>query len=315
MEEINFTAHDDYGMKAGGILASMQKFQTYFGLQLAYNLFGASKSLSRSLQAKDLSIQEAVSAVNLAKGFYKRQRTEQTFNICYNKTVHNAESLQIGSPVLPQYKRLPKQLDQGTKPHEFEAPRDYFRQQYFEACDLLLGELDDRFDQKSVLSSVMALENTLLNSANGVNYEELAILEESCYKDDFDFTKLKCHLALLADTVKLAIPYIKKVTSIRTICDAMNSQSVYKSMLPEVYKLLRLYLTIPITTATSERTFSAVRHVLTYKRATMTQKRLNNCLLTYVHKDLTDTLDMTEIAKEFIVNEERRKYFGSFTSC
>ena len=95
----------------------------------------------------------------------------------------------------------------------------------------------------------------------------------------------------------------------------MNSQSVYKSMLPEVHKLLRLYLTIPITTATSERTFSAVRHVLTYKRATMTQKRLNNCLLTYVHKDLTDSLDMTEISKEFIVNEERRKYFGSFTSC
>ena len=162
----------------------------------------------------------------------------------------------------------------------------------------------------------MALESTLLNSANGLNYEEeLAILEESCYKEDFDFTKLKCHLALLADTVKLAIPSIKKVTSIRTICDAMNSQSVYKSMLPEVHKILRLYLTIPITTATSERTFSAVRHVLTYKRATMTQKRLNNCLLTYVHKDLTDSLDMTEITKEFIVNEERRKYFGSFTSC
>ena len=57
----------------------------------------------------------------------------------------------------------------------------------------------------------MALENTLLNSANGLNYEEqLAILEESCYKEDFDFSKLKCHLALLDDTVKLAITSIKK---------------------------------------------------------------------------------------------------------
>ena len=57
----------------------------------------------------------------------------------------------------------------------------------------------------------MALENTLLNSANGLNYEEqLAILEKSCYKEDFDFSKLKCHLALLDDTVKLAITSIKK---------------------------------------------------------------------------------------------------------
>ena len=126
MDEINLTTHDECGMKAGGILASMQKFQTYFGPQLAYTLFGTSESLSRSLQAKDRSMQEAVSAVNLAKDFYKRQRTEQTFNFCYDKAVHNAESLQIGRPVLPQYKRLPNRFDQGTKPHEFETPKTIF---------------------------------------------------------------------------------------------------------------------------------------------------------------------------------------------
>ena len=87
----------------------------------------------------------------------------------------------------------------------------------------------------------MAMEKILLNSANVLSYEEqLAILEKSCCKEDFDFSKLKCHLALLADTIKLAIPSVKKITSIRTICDAMNAQSVYKSMLPEVHKLLRL---------------------------------------------------------------------------
>ena len=60
-------------------------------------------------------------------------------------------------------------------------------------------------------------------------------------------------------------------------------------MLPGVHKLLQLHLTIPITTATSEHTFFAVRHVLTHKRVTMTQKRLNNyCLLTYVLKELTN---------------------------
>ena len=45
-----------------------------------------------------------------------------------------------------------KQLDQcfldtkaivsRNKPYGFKVPKDYFRQQYFEACDLLLGELD-----------------------------------------------------------------------------------------------------------------------------------------------------------------------------
>lgn len=54
----------------------------------------------------------------------------------------------------------------------------------------------------------MAVENTLLNLANDLNCEKL-ILEESCYQEDFDFSKLKCYFAHLADTVKLAIRFNK----------------------------------------------------------------------------------------------------------
>jgi len=81
-------------MKAGGILETLLKFQTLFGLQLSYLLFGASESLSRSLQVKDLSLQEALSAVNLAKSFYERQRNDQAFKRCYDKAVHKAQELQ-----------------------------------------------------------------------------------------------------------------------------------------------------------------------------------------------------------------------------
>jgi len=34
MEEIHLTTHDEYGMKAGGVLTSLHSFQTYFGLEL-----------------------------------------------------------------------------------------------------------------------------------------------------------------------------------------------------------------------------------------------------------------------------------------
>ena len=93
----------------------------------------------------------------------------------------------------------------------------------------------------------------------------------------------------------------------------MNSQNVYMSMLSEVHNLLRLYLTVPITSATSERTFSALRRILTYLRSSMSEQRLNNCMLLHIHKDLTDACDIEQIARDFIsVNSERRKYFGKF---
>ena len=46
----------------------------------------------------------------------------------------------------------------------------------------------------------------------------------------------------------------------------------------------------------------------------MTEKRLNNCVLLHVHKDLTDQLDIIDVAKEFIsVNTDRSRQFGSFS--
>ncbi len=83
-------------------------------------------------------------------------------------------------------------------------------------------------------------------------------------------------------------------------------------MLPTVHQLLRLYLVIPVTSATSERTFSALKRVLTYVRSTMTEIRLNNCLLLHIHKDLTDSLEIVSVAREFVNNDEHNKYFGYF---
>ena len=45
----------------------------------------------------------------------------------------------------------------------------------------------------------------------------------------------------------------------------------------------------------------------------MIEKQVNNCLLTHVHKDIVDELNLKEIAVEFVsVNDEMRKHFGNY---
>ena len=85
-------------------------------------------------------------------------------------------------------------------------------------------------------------------------------------------TDLKRHLTLRVDVVKVLKPMIRKVTSVRTICEAMNTNNAYKIMLSEVHKLLRLYLTVLVMSSTSEITFSMLKRLLTYLRITMTEK-------------------------------------------
>ena len=53
----------------------------------------------------------------------------------------------------------------------------------------------------------------------------------------------------------------------------------------QVDKLLKLYLTFPVTTPTAKRSFSSLRHIKTYLRSTMTSCRSNNL---YVHQDSLD---------------------------
>ena len=86
-----------------------------------------------------------------------------------------------------------------------------------------------------------------------------------------------------------------------------------KNMLPEIDKLLRIYLTIPITTCTAKRCFSMLRRVKTYLRSTMTEERLNNILLLHTHKEETDALDLIHIANLFAsANDRRKEFFGNF---
>ena len=86
MEEVSETSHDEYGVKAKGILTLMEKFSTFFGIELGYLILGAAESLSRTLQYKEITFQEVMAAVTLAKSFYKRIRKEEEYNRFYRNS-------------------------------------------------------------------------------------------------------------------------------------------------------------------------------------------------------------------------------------
>lgn len=70
---------------------------------------------------------------------------------------------------------------------------------------------------------------------------------------------------------------------------------------------------MPATNAVSERSFSCLRRMKTYLRATMTQNRLNNVMVLHVHKDYTDQLCLIKIGNDFVQGSSHRELqFGKF---
>ena len=76
-------------------------------------------------------------------------------------------------------------------------------------------------------------------------------------------------------------------------------------MLSEVLQLLHIALTIPVTSATAERTFSSLHRLKNFLQLSTTQTRLNQVMVLRVHKDKTDYIDLDDIAKEFIQVNKR----------
>ena len=91
-------------------------------------------------------------------------------------------------------------------------------------------------------------------------------------------------------------------------------QAAERELLSEVKTVLQLILVMPATNAASERSFSAMRRVKSYLRSTMTQERLlNHMMVLHVHKDMTDSLNLQQVANDFVAGREGRlRLFGKF---
>ena len=302
---------DEYAAKARGLLIQMESFELYFSLKLSYTVFAAAEQLSINLQCKDTTVGEGLKGARLLRSHLLSLRSDEKFSVFYDDVLRSSQGL-TDEPILPRYRKIPRRLDDGSQPHRFASPKDRYRHAYFEALDQTCGEIERRFDQ-SDLSLVLKIESLLLNSANG-QHTFTPELHRILAKYSIDIDRLKMQTAMLSDAIKTAFDgSVKTVTNVRTIADALKQSSVVRGMLNEVDKLVQAYFTFPVTSATAERSFSSLRRIKTFLRSSMTAQRLNNLFLLYVHKSMTDSLDLEAIARDFTtVNTRRINYFGHF---
>lgn len=79
----------------------------------------------------------------------------------------------------------------------------------------------------------------------------------------------------------------------------------------EINEIYRRILIIPVSSATTERSFSTMKRIKTYNKSTMTGKRLHNFALLSLEKEKSDELmkNLDEIVNEFACDKLRRLYF------
>ncbi|CAG2184616.1 unnamed protein product [Mytilus edulis] len=283
----------------------------FFGSSLAEVLLRNADNLSKTLQCKDLSAAESKSIAQKTVQTLKSLRDDECFNLFWENVIMKSRRKSVEEPVLPRKRRMPSRLETGTATAEFHStPKDFYRQKYYQAVDHIVQAITDRFEQED-FTIYLNTEQVLLKCIKGVDFSDEFKIVCQFYKEDLHEANLQCQLRLFATIFESATPREDIVlANIITFIRGLTQRE--RVLLSEVVTVLKLVLVLPATNATSERSFSTLRHIKTYLRSTMKQDRLNDLMVLHVHKTRTDNLDLKSIAEEFAFKEYRKNIFGKF---
>lgn len=262
-----------YDSKASMLLGNLQEPRVIVGLVVAESVLAHSVTVSKKLQAEDGNLilgYELVKDVEVA--IAKMRESEIHFSNLFEK----AEGLlrTIGSThdriFVPRL--CGRQTQRINVPHT--SPEEFFRRSvYIPFLDHVLSELRHRFSDNT-MPKLLHLRELLKGS-----HATKALILLAADDEDVQATLLGAEI----DRWILTAPLF---TSVEEALIFSNTK-----LFPEVGRLLEVLLTLPVTNAEAERSFSVLRRVKTYLRSTMVEQRLNSLALLAVHRELDIPVD------------------------
>lgn len=91
----------------------------------------------------------------------------------------------------------------------------------------------------------------------------------------------------------------------------LNSMALYSTLeiYPNLVTASKILLTLPVSVASGEGSFSKLKLIKTYLRSTMQQERLSGLSVISIEKNLLDQVHVDEIATKFAKMKVRRHSF------
>lgn len=180
-----------------------------------------------------------------------------------------------------------------------------FRVAYLEAIDTIIEQLNWRFEKLRKVSE----DFEFLSGSNIVSMDE-NILNKFCmglvdkYAADLNGPEF---LSEVLSAKKLFPPLnenFKQMDHLEIL------QLIHNFDLTPNYKNIetayRIYLTIPVTSASAERSFSKLKLVKNYLRSAMGQERLSNLSILAIEYEITQLLDLEKIIDNFASLKARK---------
>lgn len=293
-----------------GVKAQMSNFKLLFGLHISERILMITDNLSKTLQTSSMSASEAQSIAGKTLETLKKMRNKVMFASFWKHVECLRSRTDTDEPTLPRKRKAPARYETGGEGSHADTVEDHYRRIYFEALDLAVTCIEERFNQPGYMT-YRNLEELLVKAANKEDYAKEFEEIVSFYEDDFDAMELSTQLTIFSSSFTREGSRVTLREAIKYLQDLSAGERLF---FKQVCRIAQLILVMPATNAASERSFSAMKPVKTYLRSTMGQARLNHLMTLIIYKDEAEKLDLKVVANEFIRGKEHRvRFFGNFT--
>lgn len=181
---------------------------------------------------------------------------------------------------------------------------------FYAAIDFQLVELNGRFSERAKELLILSSSLDPADGFKAFNIDNICTLADKFYPQDF--TRQELH-SLRSELIiyESDVPHddvLKTVTTLSELC-----REIFETTRSQRYqmidRLIRLVLTLPVSTATTERAFSAMKRIKTILRNKMENDFLADNMIVHIEKELAENYDADSIIKDFASMQDRMVQF------
>ncbi|XP_077314594.1 zinc finger MYM-type protein 1-like [Lithobates pipiens] len=291
--------------EAASLAKELNNFTFLCLIVMWFNILSSINEVSKLLQSQTIYLPDVVELLESSKNYLETYRSDNGFEELLTEARTMALEMEI-EPVFPStVQRKKKRLFSYERQDDpIQDPQKRFQVEcFYTILDVIIKSVKERFEQLKVHSNYFQFLYDI-RKLKDVNREQLLkscmelqeVLTDVKTKDeDIDGMQLCEELIVLAPVVSASMKPI----------DVLG-YAVKNGFAPNVAIALRILLTLPITVASGERSFSKLKIIKNYLRSSMSQERLVGLATLSIENAIAQEIDFEILLKEF-ANAKARK--------
>ncbi|XP_040278430.1 52 kDa repressor of the inhibitor of the protein kinase-like [Bufo bufo] len=309
---------DDHTLasEARSLSAMMEDFSFIVTLIIWYDLLFQVHIVSKSMQSRDMEITRCNNLLQNCTAFVKKFR-DSGYESAKIAAIEIALALGIEAQYMTR-KRPSKKKRLFTYESQDETITDaeeHFKiSVFYPLIDNMTVSLERRFSQLSKHNQLWGFLYNIMSLPEKETLQNMCKTLEDILTQptgvDLEGKQSDIDGQQLFEELKQIQPMISQSSitplEVLELINYTQSHDLYRN----IWIAMRILLTIPITVASSERSFSKLKLIKTYLRTTMTDERLSSLAILSIESELAEKLDYSAAIDAFAAAKSRKVDFS-----